>query len=932
MERVHFVPTGTTEGWWNRYEANLNSLTSTARQVLQTDCTYILDRGIYGAGPPIANRWPDNRNRTGLVMGSVQSGKTASMFGVTALALDRGIDVVVILAGTRLSLWRQTYERLTEQLDAGPEGVSKDRRRLLCPPPGVALADARASLHDLYRMPSAQVRRKFADGCPLIVVAMKQTDHLYALGRVLRENVFAEIACLDRSVHMLVLDDEADDGSVLDANVEAGLDPLSPNLKQIPRAIADLWEPRAGGSPENLFTTYVAYTATPQANLLQEHHNPLAPRDFVVSLRTPLDVGQPVQSERLDAPRSSTYPEPSGIGNYYTGGQVYYDRAAHAGLCIALSDSRENELAESVRAFLVAGAIRLHWHTLDREGLLGPRSIATMDFDSLDETLSASPYPHSMLYHPAADIGAHFTAAEDVLLWAGSPDRLHARRLIDSGDARLPSSLIAKMRGEQPLWSAWIDRYRSSSAHIVAEFNVINPRPIPDWQTVRGLLENEVIPGTRVSVVNSDPTADDRPEYRPVVDEATGRWVAARDLSTIFVSGNVMARGLTLEGLTTALFQRSSAKPFADTQMQMQRWFGYRGGYIELCRLFASQQQIDLFSAYHDVDEALRDGIAAEMAGEAPSPAVLHGMGFLATGKIANLGHVPLCPSAKPFLTLINDGRAADPNIDVVAALFAGSTSSDVTVRQTARGRALDRTLSLAEAAEVLSSLTFRAYAPGNDSSLAELWQQVQSRVEMISPLVDGAVLYDAPTLPSGESTPARLDCPYVISAYLRLWEACLTRPVRGLFVTGVPLGRWSMVDLLTKQKHQPRFSVGIRYGDGAPITDGPLANLGFEVRATRKRLNAKGEIDGTWGSNNPGAGIDDYRGDEYFDYYHWGEKLPTTAGSTPWRPQGANGQILFYLNQLPGQPHPAVSVGVCIPAGGPEQFAATRANTLFAS
>ncbi len=128
-------------------------------------------------------------------------------------------------------------------------------------------------------------------------------------------------------------------------------------------------------------------------------------------------------------------------------------------------------------------------------------------------------------------------------------------------------------------------------------------------------------PGTRVSVVNSDPAADDRPLYKPTLDPETGKWRPARDLSTIFVSGNVMARGLTLEGMTTALFQRSSANPLADTQMQMQRWFGYRGAYIELCRVFADPDQLDLFRAYHDMDEAVRVAITEKMVGgDAPRP------------------------------------------------------------------------------------------------------------------------------------------------------------------------------------------------------------------------------------------------------------------------------------------------------------------------
>ncbi|WP_104176209.1 Z1 domain-containing protein [Arthrobacter sp. Y81] len=930
-ERLYFdapTPTPADSSWWDRYAAELRVLTPTAREVLQTDCAYILDRGIFGSGEPNAGTWPVNRTRTGLVMGSVQSGKTASMFGVSALALDRGVNIVVILAGTRLSLWRQTYERLGEQLDAGEDSVAKITRRLLCPASGVALSGASASLQDTYRLSSAQVRRKLAQGRPLIVVAMKQANHLYALGSSLRSSVFDAVSGLPRPAHMLVLDDEADDGSVLDAAVEAGRDPLSPNLKQIPRAIADLWEPRSGNAPANLYTSYVGYTATPQANLIQEDHNPLAPRDFVISLRTPLDVGHPVDFVGSDVPRSSTYPEPTGIDHYYTGGEVYYDRGTSAQLCVELTGRAEDDLGEAVRAFLIAGAIRLHRAI----GASGPYSQAGAEFETRDAAVSASPEPHSMLFHPSADIERHFTGAEDILLWAGVGERATARELLESGDARLPTSLISKMLGEQPLWEAWIDRYRHSSAEIASEFNILSPRTVPDWPIVRQILETEIIPGTRVSVVNSDPSADDRPEYKPSFDDTTGKWCAARDLSTIFVSGNVMARGLTLEGMTTALFQRGSNNPLADTQMQMQRWFGYRGKHIELSRVFAARHQIDLFSAYHDIDEALREGIAAKMTGDAPSPVVLHGLGFLATGKIANLGRTPLCPSSRPFVTLINDGHAPDPNAKLVAGLFASVPSSDVTVGGTTRGRALDATLSLTQVADLLDQFVFDSYLPGRDNRLGELWAQVQARVSATLPLPSDKPLYNAPGPFEGEPSPVRPNCPYGIPAYLRLWNACLTRPVRGLFVTGMPSDRWSMADLGNKQRHQPRFSVGIRYGAGAPIRRGPLAELGFSIHATTKRVGIDGELDTAWGANDPSAGPLDYRGDEFFDYYHRGERVPLLSGSAPWRPAGSYGQILFYVNQFPDQPHPAVAIGVCIPAGGPEQFAATRAGSLVAA
>lgn len=923
-ERVYFnppPPVQMSETWWSRYSAELAGLTLTARAALEADSRYILERGVFGAGEPDPLTWPQSRVRTGLVMGSVQSGKTASMLGVTALALDEGIDIVVVLAGTRLSLWRQTYERLLGQLDAGDSSAQKSARRLLCPMPGVVLSEDSKVLSVTYRMAPAAVRKKLSDGKPLIVVAMKQTDHLHALSGILRKNVFSTIAGLGRPVHMLVLDDEADDGSVLDAVVEVGRDPIFGKLKQIPRAIANLWNP-SEPAPDNLFTTYIGYTATPQANLLQEDHNPLAPRDFVVSLRTPLDIGQlidPTNPGDLAAPRSSTYPEPVGHRAYYTGGEIFYRRGASAGLCVETTSNPSEDLADSVRAFLVASAVRLY-----RSGKSGPFSASLLTYDTEDEAAASTSPPSSMLFHPSSNILDQFRGAEDVLIWAGAPDRDTARAMLESGSARLPDALVASLRAAPSKWEVWLDRYKASAREIETEFNLQAPVDMPDWLTVSTLLEDEVIPGTRVSVVNSDTSADDRPAYRPMLDEATGRWLPARDLSTIFVSGNVMARGLTLEGLTTALFQRTSNNPLADTQMQMQRWFGYRGSFIELCRVFADPGQLDLFRAYHDVDEAVRIAITERMAGGAPEPAVLQGVGFLATGKIANLGNRPLSPGARPFIKLVNDGASLDPNTQIVADLFTVNQSVDLTVGGTLRGRILDRPLSLTEAADALSQLTYAAYQPGTNHQLGLLWAQVEARVAAVQPLpVPG--LYRAPQS-SGVASDVRQACPYGIPAYFRLWDACLTRAIRGLFITGEPAALWSMADLSRKHAEQPRFWVGIRYGRGAPVTEGPLATLPFPIQTTMKNVHA-GELTTTWGANDPTAGPDQYRGDEYFDYYYRNMAIPRPAGDSSWRPPGSDGQILFYVNQHPGQAHPVVAVGICIPAGGPEQFAATRAS-----
>ena len=59
-------------------------------------------------------------------------------------------------------------------------------------------------------------------------------------------------------------------------------------------------------------------------------------------------------------------------------------------------------------------------------------------------------------------------------------------------------------------------------------------------------------------------------------------------LRVIAVGGNSLSRGLTLEGLSTSYFFRNSQ--MYDTLQQMGRWFGYRDGYDDLCRLWITEE------------------------------------------------------------------------------------------------------------------------------------------------------------------------------------------------------------------------------------------------------------------------------------------------------------------------------------------------------
>jgi len=63
--------------------------------------------------------------------------------------------------------------------------------------------------------------------------------------------------------------------------------------------------------------------------------------------------------------------------------------------------------------------------------------------------------------------------------------------------------------------------------------------------------------------------------------------------NVIVIGGDKLSRGLTLEGLTISYFTRSTGT--ADTLMQMGRWFGFRNGYLDLCRLFTTEKLNRLF-------------------------------------------------------------------------------------------------------------------------------------------------------------------------------------------------------------------------------------------------------------------------------------------------------------------------------------------------
>ena len=84
------------------------------------------------------------------------------------------------------------------------------------------------------------------------------------------------------------------------------------------------------------------------------------------------------------------------------------------------------------------------------------------------------------------------------------------------------------------------------------------------------------------------------------------RTVSGRNFF-IVIGGDLLDRGLTIDGLTVSYFTRESKKSQADTLLQRARWYGYKSDYITYCKLFTSQHIIDQFEAALDHENTVWD-------------------------------------------------------------------------------------------------------------------------------------------------------------------------------------------------------------------------------------------------------------------------------------------------------------------------------------
>lgn len=219
-------------------------------------------------------------NRRGLVIGHVQSGKTANYTGVIAKAADAGYKFIVVSAGIHSNLRRQTQERIDEAFvgrSSDPEnrvaiGVGLNRD---FPHPATL-----TTIHSDFNKKTAEAGWKINDfSKPIVIVIKKNVRTLESLYKWLKElNARRDGQIGD--VPMLFIDDEADNASI-NTNKE-DVDPTRTNamIRRVLRLFSK--------------SCYVGYTATPFANIFinpdaydDDVREELFPRNFIYSLDPP---------------------------------------------------------------------------------------------------------------------------------------------------------------------------------------------------------------------------------------------------------------------------------------------------------------------------------------------------------------------------------------------------------------------------------------------------------------------------------------------------------------------------------------------------------------------------------------------------------------------------------------------------------------------
>jgi hypothetical protein len=521
--------------------------------------------------PTIEGPW----DRRGMVVGHVQSGKTTNYAGLICKAADAGYKVIIVLTGFHNNLRTQTQIRLEEAFVGYDITASEEQRARV--PVGVGKISSDPALRVdtiTNRSEAGDFSRNVANnfsinpgGRPLVFVIKKNASVLKNLVKYL------EYVSNDRDksgnphiskVPLLLIDDEADQGSVdtskmeFDAEGDPDPDHEPKTLNRLIRKILFIFAESA----------YVGYTATPFANIFihneaasEKYGEDLFPRSFITTMPTPSNYvgpekvfglvdddgesrqpGLPITRPIEDYAASSSLDEKSG-----------WMPPKHTKNHVAMYDGTRTvtpSLREAVMAYILGCGVR---------------------------ALRGQENKHSsMLIHVTRFIDVQERVYEQV-----NNLMRDFKEILAYGEEGSSAELLEELK---TLWEN--DFVKSNKA--IAD----NLCPAHSWAEVSAKLLS-VTQSIKVRRING--TAGDVLDYEQHKNKG---------LNVIAIGGDKLSRGLTLEGLIVSYFTRPSR--MYDTLMQMGRWFGYRDGFIDICRLYAPQGLIDWFQHITDASDELR--------------------------------------------------------------------------------------------------------------------------------------------------------------------------------------------------------------------------------------------------------------------------------------------------------------------------------------
>lgn len=455
------------------------------------------------------------QKRKGLVMGNVQSGKTRNFAGVMAKAVDAGYKLVIVLSGMHNNLREQTQARLDDQLFATDGWYPLTQTNMDIEP--VVKPDALIRKQDYL--------------CAVVKKNTHRLEHLVGILNEIPEPV-------RRVSPILIIDDEADQATPNSLAEKEQISKINDWLRQV-------WDLVVTGS-------YVAYTATPFANVLinPDDDDDLFPSDFLTTLQPgsgyfgaeqvfgitdPADDAEELESDGLDMVRTI----PTADASLLTPPSNSEERARfHPALPASLR--------EAAAWFVVATAIR--WARGQREH-------------------------SSMLVHTTHYTAPHFSLQKRVRALVSE-----WQSLASSGDLNV-------------FLAAW-----QRESQRVAEFA---SEPMPDWGKVAKHIPTVV---QSIETIVDNGCSPDRLNY-------------GKDARTVIaVGGGTLSRGLTLEGLIVSYFTRTSNA--YDTLLQMGRWFGYRQGYEDLPRVWVTKGLDRDYAFLARVERDLREEIESVQGSE----------------------------------------------------------------------------------------------------------------------------------------------------------------------------------------------------------------------------------------------------------------------------------------------------------------------------